>query len=435
MKMTPKSDPMNKNTILRSIYTLLFYLGLPYAFLRLLWRSRRNPAYRERWAERLGFAPQRFEKSIWVHAVSVGEAIAALSMIKQLVAHYPNIPVVVTTLTPTGAARVQAALGTKVRHIYIPYDLPSAVRRFLGRINPVVAVIMETELWPNLFQACRERQIPILIANARLSPASAGGYKRIASLTREMLQTVHLLLSQGKADAERFIALGMPPERVVVTGNIKFDLELPSDLNQRSLVLREQLGGERLIWVAASTHGGEEEIILQAHALVRQRYPQALLILVPRHPERFNTVYELATRQGFKVARRSTGEACADSPVFLGDTMGEMMLFYAASDIAFVAGSFAQIGGHNLLEPAALSKPVLSGPVLFNFTEISELLSKADALIKVSDASSLAQAVERLFASVDERHYYGAKAKEVVESNRGALAKHLELIEAVVGAG
>ncbi len=419
---------------LRAIYSAISYLLIPFVLLRLLWRSRRNPAYRKRIRERFGYSDLSFERSIWIHAVSLGESLIAISLIKKLRLRYPTLPIVVTTMTPTGAARIQAVLSDSVSHVYVPYDLPTAVRRFLGRIKPVIAVIVETELWPNLFAACREQSIPIVIANGRLSERSASGYRRIALLTREMLSTVSLLMAQGKADAERYIALGMNPSRVVVTGNIKFDLELPSDLIPRSEVLRMHLGKERPVWIAASTHAGEEEIILKAHHLIRKTEPEALLILVPRHPERFTSVAELLTQQSLPFVRRSQGVACqADTAVFLGDTMGEMFLFYAACDVAFVGGSFAPIGGHNLLEPAALAKPVISGPQLFNFTEIAELLDQAQALVKVQDASSLANAVLQFFADSALRKQKGEFARQVVETNRGALAKHIDLISNVVG--
>ncbi len=420
-------------SLLRFFYSIIFYLLVPLILIRLLWRSRRNPAYRQRIRERFGFVPVFPGQTIWVHAVSLGESVIAISLIKKLRLRYPSLPIVVTTMTPTGAARIQSALGDTVSHFYVPYDLPTAVRRFLKRVKPLIAIILETELWPNLYEACSQNRIPIVIANGRLSERSAQGYRRIARVTRDMLDKVSLLLSQGQADAERYTALGMDPGRVVVTGNIKFDLELPADLIPRSEVLRMHLGQDRLIWIAASTHAGEEEIILNAHAQIREQYPQALLILVPRHPERFNAVAELISQKGFKYLRRSQGEACSqNTAVFLGDTMGEMMLFYAVSDIAFVGGSFASIGGHNLLEPAALSKPVLTGPQLFNFTEIAALLTQADALVTVKEPDLLAQSLLLFFSNADLRRQKGENARQVVEVNRGALAKHIDLISGLI---
>lgn len=414
---------------MRYFYTILFYLALPCFFLRLLWRSRHNAQYRQRWAERLGFCPYRLQNTIWVHAVSVGETLAAVPLIKALLARYPQYPLLVTTMTITGAARVHAALGEQVKHAYIPYDTPGAVVRFLKRIQPSIAIIMETELWPNLFSACQQRGIPIILTNARLSPKSQAGYQRISTLTRQMLLAIRIIAAQSSADAQRFIELGMPKERIAVTGNIKFDMEIPADLLARADTLRVELGQDRLVWIAASTHEGEEAIILAAHKQIRQNFPHALLLLVPRHPERFDTVALLAQQQGYDIVRRSQATPCAmRTAVYIGDTMGELLLLYAASDVAFVGGSLIARGGHNLLEPAMLSKPVLSGPSLFNFSAISDMLAVTNALTKVHDAQTLADAVQGLFQDPALRQQQGTKAYAVVEANRGALAKQLACI-------
>jgi len=404
-------------------------MALPFIFLRLLWRSRNAPDYRRRWAERLGFCPFRLQQSIWVHSVSVGETIAAIPLIKALLERYPQYPLLVTTMTPTGAARVKAAFADRVQHAYIPYDLPGAVKRFLNRVDPQILVIMETEIWPNLLAACRKRQIPIVLTNARLSAKSAAGYQRIAPLTRTMLAEIQQLAAQAQADADRFIALGMSKERVTVTGNIKFDIAIAEDLIARSEVLRHQLGKSRPVWIAASTHEGEEDIILDAHRQVLAKFPESLLILVPRHPERFTQIAQLAQQKKFMVARRSENTTCTPATsIYLGDTMGELMLLYAVSDVAFVAGSFAKVGGHNLLEPAVLGKPVISGPQLFNFAAISEMLASSQALTIVTDANQLAQAVTRFFAETRLQQQMGDRARKVVEANRGALARQLAVI-------
>lgn len=403
---------------------------MPFILLRLLWRSRKAPDYRKRVCERLGYAPAALEHSIWVHAVSVGETIAATPFIKALQKQFPNLPIVVTNMTPTGSARAKAAFGDSVKHAYVPYDIPGAVTRFINRTHPKILIVMETELWPNLFSICKQKNIPILLANARLSEKSARGYRAIASLTREMLSAICTLASQGFADAERFIALGMKKENVIVTGNIKFDLVLPENLAEKSQALRTAIGTNRLVWIAASTHPGEDEIILSAHHEIRKKFPNALLILVPRHPERFNSVAQLCTQNNFSVARRSLNETCSDSTaIYLADTMGEMMLMYSISDIAFVAGSFAQVGGHNMLEPAALGKPIITGPVLFNFAEISEMLINAKGMIKVTDANELAETVARIFADENYRKQVGGNALSIVEKNRGALRKQVEVVE------
>jgi 3-deoxy-D-manno-octulosonic-acid transferase len=364
-----------------------------------------------------------------VHAVSVGETIAAIPLIKALLAEYPHIPLLVTSMTPTGDARVKAAFGDTVLHSYIPYDVPDAVTRFLKRVKPVVAVVMETELWPNLFAKCKEYNIPIDVTNARLSEKSAKGYRSIASLTREMLTAVNVLASQGIADAERFIALGLDAEKVVVTGNLKFDIEVPQELIAKGAALREVLSKNRLIWIAASTHPTEEEIVLAAHRQILEKYPSALLILVPRHPERFTPIAEMIAQQKFKIARRSRNEECTmDTQVYLSDTMGELLLMYSVADVAFVAGSFAPIGGHNMLEAAVLEKPIVVGPQLFNFAEISEMLFAAHGMLKVQNAEGLAVTVMSLFADSNYREQVGKNARKVVDENRGSLKKQVDLI-------
>ena len=417
---------------MRYFYSFLLYLVLPFLFIRLWWKSRRLPAYRERMTERLGFYPFKLEKCIWVHAVSMGETIAAAPLIKKIVSRYPAIPVLVTTMTPTGARQVKTSFGDTVNHAYIPYDFPDAVARFLKTMNPIICIIMETELWPNSVAACRKKQIPVCLVNARLSEKSAQGYERIAPLTRELLKNISVIAAHGEKDAARFIALGATSDQVLVTGSLKFDLTLPEDLMMKSAALREELGNDRFVWIAASTHEGEEDIILAAHKKIREKNPNALLILVPRHPERFDAIAKLC-EQSFVTCRRSLKQVCApEAAVYLGDTMGELMLMYGAADVAFVGGSFVPKGGHNMLEPGALGKPILSGPHLFNFKEISELFVFAHAMTIVHDAASLAEQIEQLIHDASERTQMGKRAKEVVEANRGALVKQLDVIDKVL---
>ncbi len=292
---------------MRYLYRVLFYLAIPFVFLRLLWRARFSPAWPYRFAERLGFCPHRLPACIWVHAVSLGETIAAVPMIRGLQARYPDLPLLVTNMTATGLARVKAVFGDTVKSACIPYDLPDAVNRFLDRTNPRVLVIMETELWPELLAACKKRQIPVVVANARLSEKSAAGYQRIASMTREMLTSITRLAALAAPDAGRFIALGMPSDRVTVTGSLKYDLELAEGLPAAGAALRQQLGQDRFVWIAASTHPGEEEMMLAAHAALQAKVPNALLILVPRHPERFDSVATLVREKQFSLVRRSEG--------------------------------------------------------------------------------------------------------------------------------
>lgn len=417
---------------MRYLYSFLLYLILPFLFIRLWWKSRGLPAYRERMAERLGFYPFQLEKCIWVHAVSVGETIAAAPLIKKLVLHYPTLTVLVTTMTPTGARQVKTSFGETVKHAYIPYDFPDADARFLKKMNPVISIIMETEMWPNMVAACQKKNIPVCLINARLSEKSAQGYERVAPLTRELLKNIQVIAAHGDKDAARFIALGAAKERVHVTGSLKFDLMLADDLAARAESLRVELGKDRFVWIAASTHESEEEIVLAAHKRIRANNPTALLILVPRHPERFDQIAALCA-QSFSVCRRSKQQVCnGDTAVYLGDTMGELMLLYGAADVAFIGGSLVPKGGHNMLEPGALGKPIISGSHLFNFKEISELFMQANAMILADNAESLAKEIESLMHNETERTQMGKRAREVVDANRGALVKQLAIIEKVI---
>jgi len=417
---------------MRLLYTGLLYLLLPLALLRLYWRGRRDAGHRQRWRERLGFVPTLSPGGLWVHAVSVGETRAALPLIRALLERYPDLPLLVTTTTLTGSRQVREALGERVRHGYAPYDLPGAVARFLRRTRPRLAVIMETELWPNLLHRCATAGVPVLIANARLSERSARGYARIGGLTAAMLRDIGLIAAQADVDAERFRILGA--SRVQVTGNLKYDLTPPDDLPERGWRLRrEWLGEKRPVWIAASTHAGEDEYVLDAFATLRARWPELLLFLVPRHPERFDAVAALCRQRGFSVIRRSEQRPCApDTAVFLGDSMGELLLFYTAADLAFVGGSLVPTGGHNVLEPALLGLPVLFGPHMFNFTEAGERLLEAKAAWRVADAAELAAAVDRLLADPELRQAAGQRGRAVVERHRGALATLLERIETLL---
>jgi 3-deoxy-D-manno-octulosonic-acid transferase len=417
---------------MRLIYSILFYLALPLICLRLLWRSRKLPDYRKRISERFGFYPFELKQCLWVHSVSVGETIAATPLIRSLMQHYPSIPVLVTTMTPTGSARVKAAFADRVYHVYLPYDLPFAVNRFLNAMNPIVAIIMETELWPNLIAACDKRHIPIALMNARLSEKSARGYQRIASLTKTMLQSLAVIAAHGAPDANRFIELGAVKDRVYVTGNIKFDLDLPADLVGKGLELRDGLGADRFIWIAASTHEGEEEIILKAHQKLRAVNEHALLILVPRHPDRFELVGALCEKYFQTEKRSQVTSVKKETAVYLGDTMGELLLMYAASDAALVCGSLIERGGHNILEPAALAKAILSGPHTFNFAEISLLFKSENALVTVTDAETLAKQLIHLYQHPDERSALGQRAYQVLAANRGALEKQVTLLHEAI---
>ncbi|WPC05641.1 lipid IV(A) 3-deoxy-D-manno-octulosonic acid transferase [Pseudomonas benzenivorans] len=420
----------------RPLYSLLFHLALPVIALRLGYRAWRAPAYARRIGERFALDLPRLEPGgIWLHAVSVGESIAAAPLIRELLARYPQLPITVTCMTPTGSERIRALFGGpdyagRVQHCYLPYDLPWAAARFLERVQPRLALIMETELWPNHIHQCARRGIPVVLANARLSARSARGYGRFAKLTAPMLAELSLVAVQTAAEAERFRSLGARPECVEVTGSIKYDLHIDPALAERAGALRTQWGVRRPVWIAASTHAGEDEIVLAAHRQLLARQPDALLILVPRHPERFTPVFELCRRQGFATRRRSGGEAPgAADQVLLGDTMGELLFLYGLADCAFVGGSLVANGGHNLLEPAALGRPVLSGPHLFNFLEIAAQLREAGALGEVADAPQLAAQVAELWQQPQRARQMGEAGLAVMRANQGALQRLLAGVE------
>jgi 3-deoxy-D-manno-octulosonic-acid transferase len=415
----------------RTLYTALFYLGLPLVAIRLWLRSRKAPAYAKRIGERFSYGmPPLQPGGIWVHAVSVGESIAAAPMIRALLQRYPQLPITVTCMTPTGSERIQALFAgePRIQHCYLPYDLPCAAARFLDHAKPKLAVIMETELWPNHIHQCAKRGIPVALANGRLSERSARGYGRFTKLTAPMLAEMSFFAVQTEAEAQRFRDLGARPQTVEVTGSIKFDLTIDPQLLQRAHELRGQWQAlERPVWIAASTHEGEDEVVLDAHRRLLANYPNALLILVPRHPERFNSVFELCQREGFTTVRRSTGANVeADTSVLLGDTMGELLFLYALADSAFVGGSLVPNGGHNLLEPAALAKPVLSGPHLFNFLDIAAQLREAGALAEVDDAEGLAVEVQRLFELPRDAQRMAEAGLAVMRRNQGALRRLLD---------
>ncbi|MBC9249165.1 3-deoxy-D-manno-octulosonic acid transferase [Pseudomonas alcaligenes] len=413
----------------RTLYTLILHLALPFIFLRLLWRAWRAPAYGRRIGERFAVGlPALRPGGIWVHAVSLGESIAAAPLIRELLARYPELPITVTSMTPTGSERIQALFGDQIQHCYLPYDLPWACARFLHRVQPRLALIMETELWPNHIHQCAKRGVPVVLANARLSERSARGYARFAKLTAPMLAELSLIAVQTEAEAERFRQLGARPGCVTVTGSIKFDLSVDAQLQARASQLRSEWGAaQRPLWIAASTHVGEDEIVLASHRQLLAERADALLILVPRHPERFAGVAELCAREGFACVRRSTGEAvAAATQVLVGDTLGELLFLYALADLAFVGGSLVPNGGHNLLEPAALGKPLLSGPHLFNFLEIAALLRGAGDLLEVADAGQLQAALQMLFTDAAQARQRAEAGLGVLRANQGALARLLD---------
>ncbi len=416
---------------MRFVYTLLLYLVAPLVLLRLAWRGLSAPDYLRRWPERFGFIePPLGEYVIWLHAVSVGEVQAAVPVIRALLEKYPAYSLLVTTVTPTGSAQVSALFGNDVAHIYAPYDLPGAVSRFLERVQPKLAIVMETELWPNLYHGCHRSDIPLLLVNARLSEKSERGYRRVGQLIPQTLANVTWIAAQSDRDAERFIRLGAVPDRVTVSGNLKFEQRIPPSLVERAQVLRREWGVERPVLIAASTHEGEDELLLDVFGQLRKELPDCLLVLVPRHPERFGTVADLCRSRGMNIVLRTQQIPCtADTSVFIGDSMGELLQFYAAADVAFVGGSLVSHGGHNLLEPASLGVPVVCGPHTFNFSEITRLLVDAGACEQVDNPAGLAAAVSLLLKDANLRHDMGERGRRVVEKNRGALQTVLEMID------
>jgi len=419
---------------MRLIYIVLAYLLVPIALGQLLWRGLRDRDYWRGLSERFGLNyPPEDARSIWVHAVSVGEVQASAPLVRALRSRYPRIPLVLTTVTPTGAQRARSLFAPEVHVRYLPFDLPGCVRRFFDRVRPQLAVVMETELWPNLFHECGQRAVPLVLASARISPRSVSRYRLLVRLFRETLSHGIVIAAQSESDAQRFMSIGASPGRTHVTGNIKFDFELPEALVARGRALRQQYAGSRPVWIAGSTHDGEEETILDAHAQVRRTVADALLVLVPRHRNRFENVAALLRRRGVPFVARSSHEpASSGAQVLLLDTLGELQTFYAASDVAFVGGSLVPVGGHNLLEPAALALPILTGPHNFNCEDIARLFAQVGAARIVSTGPELAAGVVRLLTDASAREQMGGAGRRAVDENRGALRRLLALIDPLV---
>ncbi|HEX5960011.1 MAG TPA: lipid IV(A) 3-deoxy-D-manno-octulosonic acid transferase [Rhodanobacteraceae bacterium] len=415
--------------MLRFLYTLAMYLATPVIIWRLAARGFRYRGYFRRWRERFGrFPDPGLHGCVWVHAVSVGEVNAALPLIMALKRRYAPRAIVVTTVTPTGSERVRKLFGDEVFHVYLPYDLPRAVRHFLDRISPDLAVVMETEIWPNLFHQCGQRGIPLAVVNARLSERSLRSYRPIRPLVRGALGNVALIAAQSHADARRYCVLGAPPDRVHVSGNLKYDMPLPKGARQRGAELREGWGAGRPVWIAASTHEGEELAAFEAHLALLARLPDALLLIAARHPERFRAVEHAARNLGFAVATHSAGDAGPGTQCLVIDGMGVMMRYFAACDLAFVAGTLVPIGGHNVLEPAALSKPVVVGPYTFNIEEITRSLIEAGGARRVGSATELGPAVLDLLRNPAELARMGAAAHAVCARERGAARRTMVLL-------
>ena len=415
---------------MRFIYICIAYLLAPVVAGALALRGFRDRSHWQGFSQRFGFGDTIESRSIWVHAVSVGEVQAAAPLVAALLKRFPGIPLVLTTVTPTGRARAQALFGTRVDVRYVPIDLPGSVRRFFSRVRPRLAVILETEIWPNLYHRCGKLGVPLVLASARISPRSVKSYRRLVGLFRETLSNGIFIAAQSSADAERFRSIGANPEHTHVVGNIKFDYSNPANIEALGKSRRDALGWDRPVWVAGSTHAHEEDILLAAHRDLRARFPQALLVLVPRHPPRFGEVADWLRAEGAKFVTFSSGAALSnDTEVFLVDTLGELLGFYAASDVAFVGGTLVPIGGHNLLEPLSLGLPTLCGPNTFNAADIAKMLVERGAVRVVHDAAELSASVGTLFAEPAARTQMGASGRQAIEDNRGAVRRLMTFLE------
>ncbi|WP_321936447.1 lipid IV(A) 3-deoxy-D-manno-octulosonic acid transferase [Paraburkholderia sp. J8-2] len=432
--------------MLRAIYRAAWWLIAPLAVLRLLIRSRRERGYREHIGERFGYSAGRLPEDdaplIWVHAVSVGETRAAQPLVDALLAARPDARVLLTYMTPGGRATGEQLFGDRVLRCYLPYDMPHAVRRFLRAWRPSLGLVMETEVWPTLIDECKRADVPLVLTNARMSARSFKRAAKFGAGAREVFGGFTRVLAQSPSDAERLTALGA--RNVAVLGNLKFDMASPPALIARGREWRRAIG-ERPVWVAASTREGEEELVLQAFAALN--VPDALLILVPRHPQRFDEVAALVERKNFKLERRSRWAPAAaaaasahegvrvlpqDVSVLLGDSMGEMGAYYAASDLAFIGGSLLPLGGQNLIEACAVGVPVLIGPHVFNFTQATADATAAGAALQIQDPADLARALRELFSDKPRRVAMGAAAAAFASRHRGATARTVDVIQALV---
>ncbi|HSN23420.1 MAG TPA: lipid IV(A) 3-deoxy-D-manno-octulosonic acid transferase, partial [Methylomicrobium sp.] len=414
-----------------AFYSLFFYLITPFILLRLLWRSIKMPACRQRWNERFGFYTQKYPQGvIWFHAVSVGEFEALFPLLKLLQARHPDAELLITTMTATGSGRVKAVFGDTVSHVYLPYDLPDVLVRFMHCFQPRLVVIMETEIWPNLYADCGRRHIPIFLINARLSEKSVRNYRRIPFLIRPALAQVRMIAAQTRKDAERFVEVGAPPESVKVLGNMKFDLQVAEQAIDEGRKLKSTVFCNRFVWIIASTHKGEETIFLDLYPEIRKKIPEVLMVIVPRHPERFADVRKLCEDRQLNVVMRTSGEHCsAGTDVYIADTMGELKMLYAAADVAFIGGSLIPVGGHNLLEAAAAGVPVMFGPYMANFKEIADGVLARGAALQCHVRQDIVNTVHSLYVNSGQRAAIAQRCRAFLQENRGAIDAIASLIE------
>ena len=424
--------------MLRVLYSSILYLSVPLIFVRLYYRSLRAPAYRQRISERFGYfiPPTDYDPqktTIWIHAVSVGETVAAQPLVNALQQSAPDSQILITCMTPTGSERVRTLFGSSVFHSYLPYDLPIAMSRFLRNTKPDLLIIMETELWPNLIHQCKRGGVKTLLANARLSEKSAAGYGKISGLSNAMLKSIDAVAAQSKEDANRLEALGAESEKIEVTGSLKFHVNNQAEPNSDQIFFDAIKSSNRLVIMAASTREGEEVKVLNAYREVQDRNSSALLILVPRHPERFDEVASLCEQTQLRTMRRSSPQrAIEDTQIIVGDSMGEMAAYYSVAHIAFVGGSLVDTGCQNVLEPAAVALPIVVGPSQYNFAQICNQLESAGGMLTVSDEEGLAASLNRLVENEALRRHMGAASKSVVEANQQALPALLHIIDKLI---
>jgi 3-deoxy-D-manno-octulosonic-acid transferase len=415
-------------SVARSFYTLIYSLLLPVFVARLWWRGRVNPGYRHRISERFGYIPHHPQKGgLWIHAVSVGETLAAAPFVKRYMAEHPGTPIIITSTTPTGSEQVKRLFGERVFHMYLPYDLPIFIHRFIKAIRPGALMIMETELWPNLLAGCEQHQVPVVLANARLSENSARGYGKFSALTRPMLHRLSLVAAQNHDDGQRFLKLGLPTDRLHVIGSVKFDITIPADCAPKGAQLRAEWGADRPVLALASSHPEEDEQVLDIYRALEKEVPGLLLLLIPRHPERFEAVTNAARSRQLSVHRRSNGRVNTQIQVYVADTMGEMLPLLASADLVIMGGSLIEHGGHNPIEPAALGKATLIGPYYANFAAIVDTLKDDGALEVMTDLSQMKDVVVRHLHDKERRVDMGRKAQAAVDENRGAVAQLVQL--------
>ncbi len=430
------------------IYRITILLLFPILLLALLFRSINNPQYRQRLSERLGFFPSSYSKAhskggIVVHAASVGEVIALTPFVEQLLLQYPHLPITVTTFTPTGSAQVKKQFGSRVQHAFLPLDIFPCTQLFLARLQPKLMIFMETELWPNLISQCASKKIKLLLINGRLSANSVKSYQKIRALIKPALNRFDKILCQSQDNLNHFIQLGASTEQCEMSGNLKFDISITASTNEKQAKLAELLPSQkqpsqRQLWLVASTHQGDEEIALAAFKIIKKLFPELLLIIVPRHPERFSSVAKLCVRQGYSLAKRSENIRVTDQDIWLLDTLGELMPAYALADIVTMGGSFSHIGGHNPLEPALFKKPIIVGSDMSNFVEVLMQLQQSQGIVQLSSSEeknniqALAQAVINLLEDKDAASLLGSQAYQVVLNNQGASTRTLTQVQELI---